>query len=94
MKKNRNCSGTPIYPNYAQPMPMIGIQPQIFPQPMNNQPMISSYNQASQSYNNIEQQINNMQQQINSLENRISKLESKSTTSYTNKYNDSNYYML
>ena len=45
--------------------------------------------------NNVEQQINNMQQQINSLENRVAKLESKSnTTTYNNKYSDSNYYML
>lgn len=91
MKKNRNCGGQ-MYPVFNQAVPMMGI-----PTPMMNpQPYSPSYSQTSiNTYNNMEEQMNNIQQQINSLENRISKLESKTTTNnYTNKYNDSNYYML
>ena len=99
MKKNRNCGGT-MYPNFSQAMPIMGVPapmmpPQAYAQPY-SAPTASSYAQTyNQSYNNVEQQINNMQQQINSLENRVAKLESKSnTTTYNNKYSDSNYYML
>lgn len=87
MKKNRNCGGT-MYPMYNPSMPMMGIPAPIMgPQP---------YTQSNiNTYNNMEEQMNNIQQQINSLENRVSKLESKTTNNnYTNKYNDSNYYML
>lgn len=91
MKKNRNCGG-PMYPMYNQTVPIMGIPSPI----MNPQPYTPSYTQTNMNtYNNMEEQMNNMQQQINSLENRVSKLESKnSTNNYTNKYNDSNYYML
>jgi flagellar capping protein FliD len=89
MKKNRNCPGM-IY-NQPMPMPIMGINP-IMQQPINTYPQTTYTN----TYNNIEEQINNIDQRINSLENRISKLESKqmNTNQYTNKYNDSNYYML
>lgn len=103
MKKNRNCGGS-MYPSYSQSMPIMGVPapimaPQPFTQPqtlVQSQPYTPSYSNTTytQTYNNVEQQINNMQQQINSLENRVSKLESKSTTTYNNKYSDSNYYML
>lgn len=91
MKKSRNCGGT-MYPTFSQAMPIMGV-----PAPMMSPQTYSpSYAQTyTNTYNNMEQQMNNMQQQINSLENRVSKLESKSTTTnYTNKYSDSNYYML
>ena len=83
MKKNRNCPGM----MYSQAMP-IPFVPQMAQQPMNTY-LPTSYANA---YNNVEEQMNNIQQQINSLENRVSKLESKQVN--TNKYNDSNYYML
>jgi hypothetical protein len=82
MKKNRSCGGGIMYPMYST-MPMM--QPPVMGP-------IPSY--QAQTNNNIETQINNIQEQINSLENRVSKLESKNTTTYNNKYNDSNYYML
>jgi len=85
MKKNRSCGGGMVYPMYGGAMPMM--QPPVIPQYS-----IPSY--QAQTNNNIETQINNIQEQINSLENRVSKLESKNTTTYNNKYNDSNYYML
>ena len=88
MKKNRNC-GMPMYPTYTQMMPMMGIQPPTSPMPIFNPTQT-----MTNTYNNVEQQINNIQEQLNSLENRVSKLESKNTTTYNNKYNDSNYYML
>lgn len=92
MKKDRNCGGT-MYPAYNPNMPIMGMPQMIIPQsyPPMNQPYPAT--QSYQNYNSVEQQLNNMQQQINSLENRVSKLETKSTT-YNNKYNDSNYYML
>ena len=87
MKKSRSCPGMMV--SQPIPMPMMG--------PMMQQP-INMYPQSTytNTYNNVEEQINNIQQQINSLENRISKLESNqiNTNKYTNKYNDSNYYML
>ena len=98
MKKNRNC-GMTMYPTYTQSMPMMGIQPpMVTPMPMinpnNNQQ--SQYQTYTNTYNNFQEQINNIQEQLNSLENRGSKLESKNinNTTYNNKYNDSNYYML
>lgn len=82
MKKDRNCNGGNIaVPIYQQGIPMAQM-PQPFPiaYPTN--------------YNSFEQQINTLQQQINNLDERISKLEGKTTNNYSNKYNDSNYYML
>lgn len=90
MKKNRSCGGGMMYPMYGGSMPMM--QPPMIPQYN-----VPSYMQTQQqSYNNVEAQMNNIQEQINNLENRVSKLESKNTnaTTYNNKYNDSNYYML
>lgn len=91
MKKNRNC-GAGMYPAYNGPMPIMGMPSPI----MTGQPINPNYQTMyNQPYNNIEQKINSMEQQINSLENRVSRLESKPNTSnYSNKYNDSNYYML
>lgn len=97
MKKNRNCGGGTMYPNFNQGMPMMGIPTPIMAQQQYPQPYQSMVaTPYSQTYNNVEQQINNLEQRLNSLENRVSKLESKTTnsTSYNNKYNDSNYYML
>ena len=94
MKKNRNCGGT-MYPTFSQAVPMMGMPgPMMTPQTIS--PSYPSYAQTyTNTYNNVESQMNNIQQQINSLENRVSKLESKNTTTnYTNKYSDSNYYML
>ena len=89
MKKNRSCPGMMM--SQPMPMPIMGFNP-VMQQPMNNYPQTTYAN----AYNNIEEQMNNIRQQINSLENRVSKLESKqaNTNQYTNKYNDSNYYML
>lgn len=94
MKKDRNCG----FNNYSQAIPIMGVpQPMIMPQPY-PQPTYaqSSYVQNQSTSYNVEQQINNLKQQVNSLENRVSKLEGTSTTTnnYSNKYNDSNYYML
>ena len=93
MKKNRNC-GMNMYPAYTQAMPMMGMQPP-FPGPI---PMMNTaaqqYQNYNNAYNNVESQMNNIQEQINSLENRVAKLEAKNSTTYNNKYNDSNYYML
>ncbi len=99
MKKDRNCSGNMGgMPVYGVNMPMM--MPPQPPTMMYSSPNYStSYSQTPSqntisAYNNVEQQMNNMQQQINMLDNRISKLEGKTTSSITNKYSDSNYYML
>lgn len=94
MKKDRNCG----FNNYSQAIPIMGMpqpvmMPQPYPQASYTQPV---YTQSQSNSYNIEQQINNLKQQLNSLENRVSKLEgtTSTTNNYTNKYNDSNYYML
>ncbi len=91
MKKERNCSGNMQMPMYGvgMPVPMPPAPPVMMPYA--TQTTSTSY---GSTYNNMEQQMNNMQQQINMLENRVSKLEGKTSTNYTNNYNDSNYYML
>ena len=86
MKKDRNCMnnnmGFQMYPSAMPMMPM----PQAYP---------ASYPTAYQNnYNTMDQQYNILQQQINMLDDRVSKLEGKNNNNYSNKYNDSNYYML
>lgn len=96
MKKVRNC-GEPMYPNFSVngTMPIMSVPTPIMMPPQNYSTPQNYTPNYNTTYNNIEQQINNMQQQITNLENRVSKLESKAnTTTYNNKYNDSNYYML
>lgn len=94
MKKDRNCG----FNNYSQAIPIMSVpqpmmMPQPYPQTTYTQP---TFTQTQSNSYNLEQQINNLKQQVNSLENRVSKLEGVSTTTnnYSNKYNDSNYYML
>ncbi len=86
MKKDRNCMGNNMgIPMYQQAMPVMPM-PQAFP---------TTYPTAYQNnYSNVEQQLTLIQQQINMLEDRVNKLEGKNNTNYSNKYNDSNYYML
>lgn len=91
MRKDRNCGGI----NYSQAVPIMGMpQPMMIPQPYAQ----STYVQSQPDSYNLEQQINNLRQRLNSLESRVSKLEGASTSTttnnYSNKYNDSNYYML
>jgi hypothetical protein len=81
MSKDRNCMGNVNMPMYQ---PGIPVMPLAQTYPMNYQ---NSYNMENQA-------INAIQQKIMELEERVSKLEEKSTTSYPNKYNSSNYYML
>ncbi len=103
MKKDRNCSGSMNMPmaGYGVSMPI----PMPPTPPMMGGVMYSTYSTPSyttggnsssyvNTYNNVEQQLNNMQQQINMLDSRVSKLEGKPSSSITNKYSDSNYYML
>ena len=80
MKKDRNCmGGMPMYqPNMAMPIP----QPIPYQYPTNY------------SNDTLEQQVNNLQQRINKLEEKVNTLEGKYQANYSNKYNDSNYYML
>lgn len=100
MKKDRNCSGgMNSMPVYGVSMPMM--MPPQPPTMMYQTPSYTttpSYSQNTMAntntYNNLEQQLNNMQQQINMLESRVSKLEGKPSSNITNKYSDSNYYML
>lgn len=98
MKKDRNCSGgMNAMPVYGMNMPMM--MPPQPPTMMYSSPSYStspsySQNTMTNAYNNVEQQMNNMQQQINMLDSRVSKLEGKSGSTITNKYSDSNYYML
>lgn len=51
-------------------------------------------NVTYQNTYNFETQMNNIQQQLNVLEDRLNKLEGKTGTNSSNKYSDSNYYML
>ncbi len=98
MKKDRNCSGgMNNMPVYGVSMPMM--MPPQPPTMMYSSPSYSatpnySQNTVTTAYNNVEQQMNNLQQQINMLDSRVSKLEGKANPSITNKYSDSNYYML
>ena len=86
MKKDRNCMGG----NMSMPMYQQGIP--VMPMP---QPIPTPYqNYQTNNYGGIEQQITMLQQQVNMLEERVNKLEGKNTSNYSNKYNDSNYYML
>ena len=81
MRKERNCGMyTPMYQGGMMPM---------MPTPAPIGPYMPQNN-------NYDMQINNMQEQINNLEQRVTKLENGkiNTTTYNNKYNDSNYYML
>ncbi len=95
MKKDRNCSGAnmPMY-GMAMPMPMPPTPPMMSNMTYSTPIYTTNTGNTYSTYNNIEQQMNNMQQQINMLENRVNKLEGKTTSSITNKYSDSNYYML
>ena len=89
MRKERNCGMPyPVYQNGMMPI-----------MPINMAPGMNQMNPNMQYTNNnfLEQQLNSIQDQINSLDNRVSKLEMGSKnnqTTYNNKYNDSNYYML
>lgn len=99
MKKERNCSGGITMPVYGvgMPMPMPPAPPMMGAMPYSSTystPTTTNSSNYVGTYNNMEQQMNNMQQQINMLESRVSKLEGKTSTNYTNNYNDSNYYML
>jgi hypothetical protein len=101
MRKDRNCGGAamPIpYGSMPMPgnMPMNNGMPMMITQPgmmhgTTAQTPNMSYHTA---YNNVETQMNNMQQQINMLEERVNKLEGKTMPNNSNKYSDSNYYML
>jgi hypothetical protein len=100
MKKDRNCGGAmPImYGGMPMPgnMPMSSGMPMMMPQPgmMQGATITQSPMPSYQGTYNIEAQMNNMQQQLNMLEDRVNKLEGKTGPNYSNKYNDSNYYML
>jgi hypothetical protein len=80
MRKERNCGMYPMYQGGM--MPMMPTPAPIGPYMNNN--------------GTIDQQLNNLQEQINNLDSRLTKLENAkiNTTTYNNKYNDSNYYML
>lgn len=86
MRKERNCAMPyPVYQGGMMPA-----MPSMMPTPQPIGPYMTSTN-------TIEQQINTMQEQINNLDARVSRLENNkpnSNTTYNNKYNDSNYYML
>ena len=96
MKDKRNCnnnSNYPVYPafqggqNFGAPMI---VPPMGYP---NYQPYPNFNNELSSS--TIEQQYNNLEQQINQLEQRVTRLERQyMNNNNTNKYNDSNYYMV
>lgn len=101
MKKDRNCSMP--YPIYNQGMNMPMMTPPMMQQPYMGMPTggipVGGMPQmgntgVTQAYNNTEQQLNNMEQRINNLEERVNKLELAKGTTYSNKYSDSNYYML
>ena len=104
MKKERNCSGgmnnMPVYgvsmPMMMPPQPptMMYSNPSYSAMPNYSSTPSYSQNTVTTAYNNVEQQMNNMQQQINMLDSRVSKLEGKANQTITNKYSDSNYYML
>ena len=81
MRKERNCGA--MYPMYQG-----GMMP-MMPTPAPMGPYM-------QQTNNYDMQLNNIQEQINNLDQRVTKLENGkiNTTTYNNKYNDSNYYML
>lgn len=81
MSKDRNCMGNV---NMSMYQPGIPVMPMAQTYPMNYQ---NSYNMENQT-------INAIQQKLMELEERVSKLEEKNTTTYPNKYNASNYYML
>lgn len=81
MSKDRNCMGNINMPMYQTGIPMM---PMTQAYPINYQ---NSYNMETQT-------INNIQQKLMELEERVSKLEEKNPTTYPNKYNSSNYYML
>jgi len=90
MKEKRNCNGGMPYPMYPQPMmPMM--------QMGMTTPYQTGYTQGysanSISSNTIEQQLNNLEQQINQLEQRVNRLENINNVN-SNKYNNSNYYMV
>ena len=93
MKDKRNCNNNmnyPVYPpfqNFNTPMmvPPIG-----YP----NYQGMPNYN-GGLTTNTLEQQFNNLEQQLNTLDQRVTRLERQyMNNSNTNKYNDSNYYMV
>ena len=89
MKKDRNCMGNnmgvQMYPTAMPIMPMPQAYPTVYP---------TSYQGNYGNYGNNDTQYTFLQQQINMLEERVNKLEGKANNNYSNKYNDSNYYML
>ena len=92
MKDKRNCNNNSNYPIYQ---PFQGFQPPMMVPPMgypNYQPY-QNYNN-NLSTNTLEQQFNNIEQQINQLDQRITRLERQYINNNSNKYNDSNYYMV
>ena len=94
MKKERNCMGNNIgVPMYQPAMPAMPM-PQTFPTAYPTAYPTTYPNTYQNSYSNVDQQLSFMQQQISMLDERVSKLEGKNNSNYSNKYNDSNYYML
>ncbi len=89
MKDKRNCGSNISYPVYQQPMmvPPMGY-PMGYPGAFQ-----TSIPTNGVSSNTIEQQLNNIEQQINLLDQRISRLENFNNNN-SNKYTDSNYYMV
>ena len=97
MKEKRQCSNNMNYPIYQQPMiPPMGYpmyQGGFLPNMMGIPNMGGNINGGISS-NNFEQQINNIEQQINLLDQRVTRLEGLNNNNISNKYNDSNYYMV
>jgi len=54
----------------------------------------AGYSNNSISSNTIEQQLNSLQERLNILEQKVDKIETSMNNSNSNKYNNSNYYMV
>lgn len=94
MKDKRNCNNNnyPIYPPFQGAQGFTGpmmVPPIGYP----NYQTYPNYNN-NLSTNTLEQQFNNLEQQINQLDQRVTRLERQYINNNSNKYNDSNYYMV
>jgi len=86
MKDKRQCGNNMNYPIYQQPMMVPPMGYPMYQQPMmgmNNMPGINGGISS-----------NTFEQQINLLDKRITRLENLNNNNISNKYNDSNYYMV